>query len=317
MSSTERSLVLGAYSNLPAHDLEPFVGSLRRSGFRGSFAVVAGRLQQEDRAALGELADDVMDVDAEYAGGLRLARALLARMRSRRVIRRAYSPLFGVVSRGLTGHPSPARWSSLEYHLEGLQALRYAHYLRYLLERAPHADLVMVSDLRDVVFQRDPFADPVDGLELFLEDESVRIGADVFNTRWIANLYGAGELDELRGRTVSCSGTVVGTRDAMLEYLAEMTQEIARHRGRPLGCHDQAIHNVLFNRGGLPNTRVVGNATGRILTMGMMSDFREAPDGSILNDDGTTPAALHQWDRHGRLALRLARRVEITDEGAV
>jgi hypothetical protein len=308
MSSTERSVVLGAYASLPARDLEPFARSLRATGFRGSLAVVAGRLAPEERAALGALADDVVDVDAEYARNLPLARGLLARMRPTRAARRAYAPLFGAVARGLGGRAAPSRWAGLEYHLEGLQALRYGHYLRYLRERAPEADLVMITDLRDVVFQRDPFADPVDGLELYLEDGSVRIGHDFFNTRWIANLYGPGEVEALRDSPVSCSGTVVGTRDAMLAYLEAMTGEIARQAGRPLGCHDQAIHNVLFHRGRLPDPRAVVNATGRILTMGMMSGYRTAPDGSVLNDDGSVPAVLHQWDRHGALAQRFSAR---------
>jgi hypothetical protein len=265
---------------------------------------VAGRLAPEERTALDALADDVVDVDSEYARDLALARGLLARMRPRRVVRRAYAPLFAAAARGLTGRAAPARWGRLEYHLEGLQALRYGHYLRYLRERAPVADLVMISDLRDVVFQRDPFADPVDGLELYLEDGSVRIGHDFFNTRWIANLYGSDEVEALRDRPVSCSGTVVGTRDAMLAYLEAMTSEIARHAGLPLGCHDQAIHNVLFHRGRLPEPRAVANATGRILTMGMMSGYRTGADGSVLNDDGSVPAVLHQWDRHGALARR-------------
>lgn len=306
MSSTERSLVLGAYSNLPARDLEPFARSLRASGFRGSLAVVAGRLQPEERAALGMLADDVVDADREYARDLRLARALLARMRPKRIVRRAYSPLFSAVARGLSGRATATRWSRLEYHLEGLQALRYAHYLQYLRERAPDADVVMISDLRDVVFQHDPFAEPVDGLELYLEDGSISIGQDFFNTRWIANLYGPGEVEKLRGRPISCSGTIVGTREAMVAYLAAMTGEIARHTGLPLGCHDQAIHNVLFHEGRLPEPHVVVNGTGRVLTMGMMSGYREGPDGAILNDDGTVPAVLHQWDRHGALARRFA-----------
>ena len=290
MSSTRNSLVLGAYSGLPVELLEPFVRSLRASGFAGSLCIVAGR---SDLERLRPLADAVVDVDSEYPDDRRAARAVLGFLRRTRGLRRFYPWAFRAV----------AGSRSLEYHLEGLQSLRYAHYLRYLEEHAD-IDVVMIADLRDVFFQRDPFADPVGGLEVFLEDASVRIGEDDFNTRWLRDVGGAATLDRLRGRPVSCSGTVIGTREAMLAYLREMTAAIATGRG-PLGPRDQAFHNLLLAEGRLPHATVVPNGTGRVLTLGKVKTLEIRADGTVLNHDGSVPAVLHQWDRHAKLVANV------------
>jgi len=304
MSSTNRSLVLGAYSRLPVQHLEPFVRSLRATGFRGAFCIVAGRCDQEERAQLDELADSVVDVDSEYGTELPVARTLLTYLRRTRGLRRTYAPAFQAVARATSERSAFRRWSSLEYHLEGLQTLRYLHYHRYICARKPLPDVVMITDLRDVVFQCDPFSDPVRGLELYLEDAAVRIGEDDFNTRWIRDLFGAAELHGLRGRPVSCSGTVVGTRETMLAYLAEMTAQIVWRR-RPMGPRDQAVHNMLLHGGRLFSAKVIRNGYGRVLTMGKMPTYRTSPEGTILNVDGSIPAVLHQWDRHGDLVAQL------------
>lgn len=293
MSSTERSVVLGAHTGLPARLLEPFARSLRATGFHGTYVVFAGLCGATEKDRLRELADVVVDVDPDYPRpSARLLRSL-GFLRSTRRLRRAYPAAFRLFAS-----------DRLEYHLEGLQSLRYFHYRRYLASLDPEPDFVFLTDLRDVAFQRDPFENAVDGLEVYLEDPVVQIGSDPFNTRWIRNLYGRAELERLRGRVASCSGTVAGTGPAVLAYLDEMTKEISRHR-RPLGSHDQGIHNELLQSGRLPFATVVPNGTGRVLTLGKMSSWSTAPDGTVLNADGTVPAVLHQWDRHAELVERI------------
>lgn len=307
MSSTDRSLVLGAYTGLPPRHLQPFVSSLRATEFKGSLGIVCGGYGADERRELSALADVVIDVGHEYSSELRVTRQLLAYLRRTRGLRRAYPTVFQAVARAGPERESFRRWSSLEYRLEGLQALRYLHYHRWIREREPAPDCVMITDLRDVFFQRDPFADPVRDLEVYLEDASVSIGADDFNTRWIRDLFGAKELEALRGRPISCSGTVVGTREGMLAYLAEMAMQIVWRR-QPIGAHDQAVHNLLVHRGLLPSAAVIPNGRGRVLTMGKMSSYRTGADGTIQNLDGSIPAVLHQWDRHEPLVARVARR---------
>jgi hypothetical protein len=159
-----------------------------------------------------------------------------------------------------------------------------------------------------VVFQDDPFAEPVTGLEVFLEDAAQHLEHDAFNSRWIADLFGSARLAEIGSNVISCSGTVIGSREAMLRYLSRMAAAI-HWRRRPLGCHDQGIHNHLLRAGQLAPVQVVRNEHGRVLTMGAMKTYRQDEFGRVLNADGTVPAVVHQFDRHPRLAYDLTRRL--------
>jgi hypothetical protein len=303
MSGT--SVVLGAYTGMPVTGAEPFASSLRATGFQGRLVIFTGLLpSRADEARLSELADEVVCVDGDYPAPNGVVERLLRFLGATRGLRRSYPFVFQAVV--LAAPTDRAEyWRRLEYHLEGLQSLRYLHYLRYLTSSAADADVVMLTDVRDVYFQRDPFAEPVTGLELYLEDDSVRIGHDAFNTRWLRHLYGDTEVERLRGRPVSCSGTVIGTRAAVVSYLEEMTSELLRRR-RPMGSHDQGVHNGLLLQGRLRRPTVVRNGSGRVLTLGRMRSFASAADGTVLNADGSVPAVLHQWDRHAALVERFA-----------
>ena len=162
MAYSSPPLILGAYAHLPVEMLEPFARSLRATGSQGRFHVVVAGYDAGALRQLGELADHV-PVDGEYDRVPPRASAALRYARLRRGLRRFYPSLFTVAVRSASERASLDRWRNLEFRLEGLQSLRYGHYLRCLEEDAPDAEVVMISDLRDVVFQRDPFADPVTG----------------------------------------------------------------------------------------------------------------------------------------------------------
>lgn len=301
---SQHALILGAYSHLPIHMLEPFARSLKATGFEGRFHVVAAGYDRDQLRRLAALADHVHPVDDAYDRVLPRTCAALGLARRQRGLRRFYPSLFKAVCRAASERDSLNRWRNLEFGLEGLQSLRYIHYYQCLVDEAVDPDAVMITDLRDVVFQRDPFSDPVTGLELYLEDGSERIGGDGFNTRWLRELYGEEFVNARRGQLLSCSGVVVGTRGAMLAYLAEMIDGIIWRR-RPMGCHDQGVHNALIQTGRLPSAQLIPNQTGRVLTLGRMGTFRTNDDGLLLNADDSIPAVLHQWDRHASLAAHV------------
>ena len=91
--------------------------------------------------------------------------------------------------------------------------------------------LCLISDFRDVFFQRDPFIEllrepkPPD-LILPLEDR--RLGPDVFNSYAIKKCYGPTVLHQIYNHTVICSGVIIGT-PAGFDHLARlMIQETVR-----------------------------------------------------------------------------------------
>lgn len=313
MPSTPHSLVLGFAAGLPAAAFRPFVDSLRATDYRGRFGLITAKCTPEQNRELAELADLHWDVDDLFKsqGELRGTIRALRVMRSRRGLRRMYPATFQATARIGNERVQQARWEHLEYELEGLQSLRYWLYYRFLRDIAPDADVILLSDLRDVIFQADPFDAPVTGLEFYLEDEKSRLGTETFNSRWIRNLYGSQHLARLARECTSCSGTTVGERIAILDYLVEMDHAISWRR-RPLGAHDQGVHNFLIRTGRFPGGKLVPNGHGRVLTMGLLESVSVTED-VVLNSDGTVPAVLHQYDRHPRLAQQLVARVRRLD----
>lgn len=305
MGSTRESLVLGFVAGLPPSYVEPFSRSLRASGYQGRFVLIVGKYSAPDRAELAAMADVIVDIDAIYLNGPAPAVVEMLRLpRETPGLRRFYPALFGSLLRLAPERRALHAWRHLEYQLEGLQALRYAHYYDFIRVHAPAADKILLTDIRDVIFQDDPFDAPVSGLEVFLEEEFLAIGKDPHNARWIQNLYGRRALERIGSMTTSCSGTTVGDRESILDYLQAMTESIVWRR-RPMGSHDQGVHNHLLRSGRLSHADVVRNGHGRVLTMGAMQHFERDASGRVLNADGSVPAVVHQYDRHQVLRREL------------
>lgn len=110
---------------------------------------------------------------------------------------------------------------------------------------------VLVTDVRDTLFQRDPFGDgapAVNGLQLYAEHRTV-VASHPFIRHPIQQCKGI----MLQGKMI-CSGTTIGTREAMLGYLDIMYEEM-REWMKDENCWskkaggDQAIHNYLYHTG--------------------------------------------------------------------
>jgi len=129
---------------------------------------------------------------------------------------------------------------------------------------------VLFTDVRDVIFQRDPFGGgiTVDGLQLFAEHPyQTTLHKLVKKPLWNCQHI---KLNQ----PMLCSGTTVGTRVAMLEYLTTMHTEMnawalqercrmVHHEGG-----DQAIHNYVYYMNKLPAslpTRVIPFGSGGIV----------------------------------------------------
>ncbi len=308
MASTPSSLVLGCATHLPASVFRPFVHSLRASGFQGRLGLVLGHYPPEQLREFAALADFTVAVSGEYEEVNARLVGTLRFLRSRGRTRVLYPAAFAAASRARGGRGAAARWRALELTLEGLQALRYAHYHEIVARAGADVDQVFITDLRDVLFQRDPFDPPLGGLELALEEPRVTIATEPWTRAWMQDVYGAREVAALGAEVVSCSGTTIGRREDMLRYLSAMSQEI-EGRWIPFGSHDQAVHNHLLRHGRLGEVTLAQNGRGRVLTMAGMSRVERDGEGRVLNADGTVPAVLHQYDRFRGLAVDLLARL--------
>jgi hypothetical protein len=199
----------------------------------------------------------------------------------------------------LEGVPDP-----LSYNL-----VRYGLFAEELRDR-PEATRVLVSDVRDVLFQRDPFAvlPPGPGLHLFLEHASKPIGRCLWTSSWIRFRYGDAALPPLAELPVVCSGVALGDLASMRGYLATVAREIdPRLRATNyMAGYDQGIVNRLCHRGEIPGLLLHPYASSPVLHLGNAppGSVRVGASGEVQNDDGAVVAIVHQYDRHPELSPR-------------
>lgn len=173
---------------------------------------------------------------------------------------------------------------------------RFRMYRDFLEENGQDYGQVLLTDVRDVLFQDDPFAVPR-AREVSFAAEDVQIGANALNAMWVRAVAGDAVLHEIGHCAVSCAGTTIGSTDGIRAYLAQMCAMFDRMGFDQTRNYDQGVHNVLVSKvqpawGSLDTEdRIVG-------TVGCTSADRVAIVRGAILVDGRKPAVVHQWDRH-------------------
>jgi hypothetical protein len=108
-----------------------------------------------------------------------------------------------------------------------------------------------------------------------------------------------------------CSGSTIGTKKRMLDYLNAMHTAFDTLRCFPDGGIDQGYHNWVWLKRELEPSKVfVPGEDGPLMTVGSVADFtrqsvpekfrtvlRRDKNGYVVNKDGRVIGTLHQWDR--------------------
>ena len=203
-----------------------------------------------------------------------------------------------------------------------INTARYYIYQSYLAQHGDKYSHVLLTDVRDVFFQRNPFDFPIgDALLCFLEDARMTLGSCEANSNWLRAAYGEEVLRELGARPVSCSGTTLGSVGPVMEYLKKMAVALARVTNeRPLRTEwgltridtalsgvDQASHNHILYKDPPQKLRLIPNESGPIMALHHRDPetirFNDA--GQVINAQGDVVHVLHQYDRHKALTARL------------
>jgi hypothetical protein len=176
-------------------------------------------------------------------------------------------------------------------------AQRY-FYFRQHLSRNPDISKILISDIRDVLFQGDPFDVPeLQDFDFAYPLEERAIARCSTNSRWITARYGPGVLEELRGCIISCCGTVIGTRAGMAEYLDKMCRHLTD--APTIFGIDQGVHNFIVNKDPVRRQAPLLNGLSAIITLHYMeaSCLTFDAEGRLLNYNLSLPRIVHQYDR--------------------
>jgi hypothetical protein len=178
-------------------------------------------------------------------------------------------------------------------------------FARDILKANPQISKVMLTDIRDVIFQRDPFEDVHDKLHTGLEDKLMN--KEPNNIRWVFALtHDFATLQRLLERTIICAGVSLGPADVVRQYLDEFTRQCVAswHRIKSIPAYDQGLHNFVLS-GGHTTIPVALEPLGSSLLMTVSNEWEKYwtldEQRGVLGQDGRPVAIVHQFDRKHRL----------------
>ncbi len=181
-----------------------------------------------------------------------------------------------------------------------IQTIRYVMYLDFLARHSAAYEHVMLSDVRDVVIQSDPFAKPLDADVVFAM-ERITIGNCRHNGAWALHAYGKHYLSQVRHLPVSCSGTTFGTTAGILQYLALMIEEITSSKVNANKAMDQAFHTHIVHANP-PDRSYRDDHDQLVATLAHMPEPSISFSGEKILIDGHPVPVVHQWDRNPAVA---------------
>ena len=194
----------------------------------------------------------------------------------------------------------------------------FYHYLQNRVKMKQAFDNVLLCDVSDTIFQTNIFSHMDargDGLYAFMEDAGVSIARQVVNADWIRICYGAEELQRIGNRSISCSGTVLGSWPAAVAYLSTMRAQFISRSRACLGYlgNDQGIHNYIVHNSIVPNTVVyrIPHETGFVGTVGLPSWLKRNKFGLVLNANKDIYAVVHQLNRSPQLLSQYDREYQM------
>jgi hypothetical protein len=178
---------------------------------------------------------------------------------------------------------------------------RFKHYLP-ILAAYPAARRVLITDVRDVAFQADPFADGFGDeqtpIALYCETPPGALGDHGANPKWLKTLIGEPMAATLADKPVVCGGSIIGEPTALQGLINTLLYLCAIQRAGALQSigADQAALNVIVHQGLAPAIAVANFR--RVATIGYTQAPGIDPQGRLTNPDGSISPIIHQYDRH-------------------
>lgn len=261
---SKKNVILGILNNYTFHQVKKFFVSLQQCGYKG---------------------DTVMFV------GSNTTAATIRKLKRYGVIVKLFPDTTslnpGNISVERFRFPQPINYFNFRHYL----------YFDFLQRHKERYQSVLLTDVRDVYFQRDPFDfEQGEGLYCALEGKTKKIRDCRFNGKWMDYIYGQDVLNEIGDNIISCAGTTWGTTSAILDYLEKMLGEI---QGVPdaVMAIDQANHNYLIWKSKLPGVHFLNNDDGVVLTLSYEHDYIIGADKQVRVANGRVVNVLHQFDR--------------------
>jgi hypothetical protein len=308
MNAAPHPLVLGAATGYKPGQISLFVDSLKNTGYKGAVAIIIDRSNVELQEYLASEGIESVLIDTP-------PKWMPKWLADRRFNNGRMHVLHDIVGALGPWIPGPLKVAYAVHVVAAFHHIvngRFFVYLDFLQKNAHRFSHVLLADIRDVVFQSDPFEGvPEKCLWVFQESGDYTLGNEPNNYWWLQVVFGPKIRESIQDNGILCAATTLGSMDLMLPYLRRMMVELIKltpkQAIRGSFGFDQAIHNWLFWTGALPGAEVKKNFAGTVATLQLEPPerFHYDDQGRLLNLDGRPSPVLHQYDRHPEIVQRV------------
>lgn len=172
-------------------------------------------------------------------------------------------------------------------------SMRHKYYEKIVSEN--EFKNVLLSDVRDVIFQKDPFSHEITtDLEFFLEPGVYKDCS--CHRHWFVELsiHGREFYDKIGNKKIVCAGTTIGTKTGILLYFEKIIQELSKLNRT---VTDQPTHAYMIYNDYFPNYKLYETLDGPVATLSSGNNLKFDSNNNLLNRDGSIVSIVHQWDR--------------------
>lgn len=185
---------------------------------------------------------------------------------------------------------------------------RFLFYLKYLKENAGRYENIMMTDIRDVIFQSNIFERIENNkIYFFLEDSSEIFRTSKMNYEWCLYANGPEVTDKIIDENVSCAGIVIGSYKPIIDYLLYLQSRLQSRDDLRWGL-DQGIHNEYVHTVPNSSAMIISNTFPLVFTIYACKSFRQDNNGYLTNELDEPYSVIHQYDKFGDLIVYFKRK---------
>ncbi len=176
---------------------------------------------------------------------------------------------------------------------------RFILFLDFLIKNKEKYENILLTDIRDVIFQSDPFKKMNnDSIYFFLEGEGEEgtFGVSLQNHIWSVEANGLEFTESILDKMVSCAGVTAGNINNIIHYLNYMRTSLTAWDELKWGI-DQGIHNGYIYKNEGTNIILSGNEKSLVCTLGLCKDYRLNKMNEIITPSNDVYSVVHQYDR--------------------
>lgn len=287
---SQPNLIVTQAAGYTFDQVQPFLRSLKQTGFNGSVVFFVLESDRELRQRLERSGVTVVAYRNDYPY----------------FVESQYHNYLTAPNDGRTWHPA---------------TLRFFLYEAWILAHRSQYQRILHADVRDVIFQRNPFEEPwPSGIHAFLENRRLTVGTEPSNATWIKFCFGELALQRVASKPIACSGVILGESDDWIAFLAIFNGTMINHGNSSVGI-DQGIFNGLLYLD--PATLGIEHLSSLEFTawedaqwlVSTESYFKPArtirwsAGAKVLNNRNQPVAIVHQYDRNAFMCLIWNRRI--------